>query len=582
MTFPEDDDGGSIELELFRDPDVDDEAEERRPTETSDGAVPPPGFKPRPRPRRVVAVTGAKGGVGKTLLSTNLALYLATIGRRVVIVDVDADGSNAHTFLGVDRLEGIAPYVPPPPSFEPQPAFPLEALAEASAEEAKPEPTEEPSAPAAASSPEDERERPLRLVDTPVPGLSLVLVDEATCRRPSRRAQLLDRLAEIDAEYVVVDLGAGTTNDLVDFWLGADLSVFVTVPEPTAIENTYRFVRRAFARHLDRAAADVRSRRQLRRELRALGGAPSPLDVVRRLEARGDPLAALVKSAIASFAFRMVINQTRVRADLELGDGIQTAARRRLGVHVDYLGYVDVDDTVWSCVRMQRPLLVETPGTKASRSIEKIARRLVAIDAGKGPPRPVRSVPPESHHDLLDVDRGATDEEIRRAYKRVKEIYARDALCCYGLFDGAGIEALRARLDEAYDVLLDPARRRPYELSVFPPEPPLDDERPRDERTSEPRPPAPVITPDTEFTGSLLREVRESQGVDLHAVSQHTKVGVGYLSAIEADDFASLPALVYVRGFVTELAKYLKLDATQVSRTYVRRYRRYLDDHEKA
>jgi hypothetical protein len=48
---------------------------------------------------------------------------------------------------------------------------------------------------------------------------------------------------------------------------------------------------------------------------------------------------------------------------------------------------------------------------------------------------------------------------------------AHDALCCYGLLEAHEIEKLRARVDEAFDVLLDPARRRPYEASVFPEQP---------------------------------------------------------------------------------------------------------------
>jgi flagellar biosynthesis protein FlhG len=182
---------------------------------------------------------------------------------------------------------------------------------------------------------------------------------------------------------------------------------------------------------------------------------------------------------------------------------------------------------------------------------------------------------------VLEVERGATDEEIRRAFKRMKDIYAPDALCCYGLFDAAAMSTLRARLEEAYDVLLDPARRRPYELSVFPPDP-EPNRVPTDLRPDEDRPPPPVITPDTEYTGALLRAVRESQGIDVRDISQRTKIGRPYVMAIEADDFGSLPAPVYVRGFVTEVAKFLRLDAAQVSRTYVRRYQRWIEEREKS
>ena len=504
-----------------------------------DAPAPPPAVpgagapRLRPRPRRILVVSGAKGGVGKTVFATNLALYLATIGRQVVVVDADAGGANAHTCLGVERPRTSA--------------------------------TDGPLGP---------------VVDTPVPGLRLM---RAGLDRPAtggirtvRRARLLEGLRATEAEYLVVDLGAGTVSSLLDLTLHCDLAIYLTLPEPTAIENTYRFIRGAFARRLRFAAPSREVRLALLARLKELGGAPAPLDLLRDLEGRGDPLAALVRQEMATFVPRIVLNQTRVRGDLELGDHLRSAVYRRFGLEIDYLGHIDYDDTVWSCVRTLRPLLVESPGTKASKSIEKIARRILALES-KGRARPLRTVPAGSHHDLLEVDRGATDEEIRRAYKRAKEVFALDALCCYGLFDKAELLALRVRLDEAYDVLLDPARRRPYELGVFPEDVVPERGAAPTDAQREPLPPRPEINPDTEFNGALLRAVRESQGVELKDVSSTTKIGVPHLRALEDDDFSALPAVVYVRGFVAEIAKLLHHDAQQVSRTYVRRYRRFLD-----
>ncbi len=515
----------------------------------SDSAHEPEVLETRPAKRRVLVVAGAKGGVGKTVVATNLAIYLATIGRRVVLVDADRAGSSVHTLLGVQR---------PSPSSGRVPEW-----LSGNESDAKDD----------------------RLLESAVPGLSLLHggIDEpvAGSFRRGGHKRLIASLEEHEADYFVVDLGSGTQPALVDAFLGADLSLFVTTPEPTAIDNTYRFVRSAFARALKLSAPDRETQNRLVQRLRSMGNAPSPMDLARRLEAAGDPLADLVRRAIDELDFRFILNQTRLRADLELGESMAIACRRRLGMSLDYLGYIEQDDAVWACVRQRRPVLVESPGTKASKNIEKIARRLLSIEAGKGPRKHVADVPPESHHDLLGVERGATDEEIRRAYKRAEKIYDPEALACYGLFDGRTMDALKARLEEAYDVLLDPARRRPYELSVFPldaPPEPL----PRRPESDEPKPPPPVITPDTEFTGALLKAVRESQGVTLPEISQKTKIGAAHLEAIEEDDFGQLPAAVYVRGFVTEVAKFLHLDAEQVSRSYVRRYKRYVDEREKS
>ena len=81
------------------------------------------------------------------------------------------------------------------------------------------------------------------------------------------------------------------------------------------------------------------------------------------------------------------------------------------------------------------------------------------------------------------------------------------------------------------------------------------------------------LGPDTEFTGPLLRKVRESMGIDVTEIAQRTKIAKAHLVAIEEENFSALPATVYVRGFVSELAKFLKLDPVQVQRTFLRRVR---------
>jgi flagellar biosynthesis protein FlhG len=489
------------------------------------------------RPKRVLAVSGAKGGAGKTVLASNVAIYLASLGRTTLVVDADRSGAHLHTLLGV------APVLPSQVQHH-------------------------------AGTP------PLRIETTSVPGLYFlnggVAAGNAGHSKPRPRVELFRALEQVDCDYLVLDLGAGIEPELLDAFLSAHVALYVTVPEPAAVEGSYRFVRALFLERL-LGEAKPEERAEVRELADELGGLPVPRELVEALESDEHRLAPHARALLTRFDVHFVVNQTRVRADLELGESMKSAVWQRLGVDIDYLGYVDYDDTVWACVRELKPLLIKSPGTKASKNIEKLARRLIALDTGKGAGRALRTVPAGSHHDLLEVDRGATDDEIRRAYRRVREVYAEDALCCYGLLTADELGAVRSRLEEAFDVLLDRARRRPYELSVFPdePGPAPEDLLPQIDRDL---PPLPSLNPDTEFDGSILRAVREARGLELGQISRRTKISLSYLQAIEDDDFGALPALVYVRGFVAELAKCLELDPVQVSHTYVRRVRRNLGE----
>lgn len=497
--------------------------------------------------KRLLAVGGGRGGVGKSLVAQNLAVYFAQLGKNVILVDLDEAGANMHAQFG------IAAHTTPPPI-----DGPIEDLAKA-------------------------------LVATSVPGLSILpgphdAIEPPLQLRAGRKSRWLARLKSLPADYLVIDVGPGHSHLPVDVMQAADFAICVTTPEPPAIEATYRFVRASYRRRLRRALAKDRFRLSLiDRAIKEIGRLPSPLEVVRTLARTDRTLAELAWSEAQRMHLYLAVNQTRVRTDLELAGSMSALCRRHYGVTLDELGWVEHDDTVWLSVRRRRPLLVDSPTSKAARNIERIARRVVALAAAKPEARPpvplAASLEAPDHYATLAVGRSSNDEEIRRAYKRQREVYASGGLATSSLLDEKELAAAQARLDEAHDTLLDPVRRRAYDLSTFP-----EADKPAED-AAVPRPAlaaeqlllqselAREIGPDTEFTGSLLRKVRESQGIEIAEISSRTKISKSHLQALEEETYEHLPAIVYVRGFVTELAKYLRLDPAQVQRTYLRRMR---------
>jgi flagellar biosynthesis protein FlhG len=498
--------------------------------------------------RRLIAVGGGRGGVGKSLVASNLAVYFAQLGKPVVLVDADGTGSNLHTHFGLTASDEDIDI-------------------------------------------ENERASALErsLVPTAVPGLRLLPAphesnDVPLSLRAGRKSRWLSRLRALPAEYLVIDVGPGHSPLALDVMLAADIAICVTVPEPPAIETTYRFLRSAFRRRLRRSIARDRFRiGMLDRTLREVGALPSPLDLVRALSKVDKYLADLAWVEANRLRHHLVVNQTRVRTDLELGTWMSGLCARHYGLVLDELGHIEHDDTVWVTVRRNKPLLVDSPTSKAARNLERIARRVLALgtartDRASAPP----GVPLEAAtlYAVLGITRSSNDEEVRRAYKRQREIYATGGLATASLLDETRLKAEQARLDEAYDTLLDPVRRRAYDLSTFP-----EPDQPEVSAARSVRPAlaaeqlmlqselAREIGPDTEFTGTLLRKVRESQGIELAEISARTKIAKGHLQALEDEAFTSLPAAVYVRGFLAELAKYLRLDPAQVQKTFLRRMR---------
>src|SRR5687767_9560790 len=201
----------------------------------SGGSAPPLGVK------HVIAVGGGKGGVGKSLVAVNLAVYLAQLGRKVLLIDTDPAGAELHTALGLGQ-------------------------------------------PAPSRSTDDAEEEDLTAIPTQVPWLSLIpqlyRPGSTVPVRPGRKARWARELKNLDADYVLLDLGAGTQPATLDLFLTADFGICVSTPEPPSMEATYRFVRAAFVRALRRAL--VKDRFKLRLVERAeaeLGPLPSPQDL---------------------------------------------------------------------------------------------------------------------------------------------------------------------------------------------------------------------------------------------------------------------------------------------------------------
>jgi flagellar biosynthesis protein FlhG len=170
-------------------------------------------------------------------------------------------------------------------------------------------------------------------------------------------------------------------------------------------------------------------------------------------------------------------------------------------------------------------------------------------------------------YDVLGLEPGASPEQVERAYRFSLDLYGEGSLATYSLLDPAEAEAERARIQEAYQTLKDPERRRAYDegRGYSPPEaPPV--ATPGPVRAGE----APAALPSV-LTGADLRRMREAQGVSLRHIANASKIGIRFLEYIEGDRFAFLPASVYLRGFLQEYARILGLDPPGIAEAYMKR-----------
>ncbi|MCM2324070.1 MAG: helix-turn-helix domain-containing protein [Oligoflexia bacterium] len=86
------------------------------------------------------------------------------------------------------------------------------------------------------------------------------------------------------------------------------------------------------------------------------------------------------------------------------------------------------------------------------------------------------------------------------------------------------------------------------------------------------------IESEIEWSGLFLKRVREVRNVSIEELAGTTKISKTYLQAIEDENFARLPAAVYVRGFVSQMARSLKLPQEKVAAAYMARFAKHATD----
>jgi len=298
----------------------------------------------REKNKKIWAIGGGKGGVGKSLVSANLSICLALMGNKVIAVDLDLGGANLHTCLGL-----------------PIPSVTLSDFVSKKVTHF------------------DDL-----LVPTPIQNLKIIsgAQDELGMAnlKHMHKSEIIAKLQELDADYILFDLGAGTAFNTIDFFISADKGILVALPEPTSIENTYRFIKTVFYRKLKliEGLEDFESIIDDAMNAKLASGASlSPADLIRKISLTHPELASKIKLEMSHFRPNLIINQVRSQADIDIGYSIQSISRKYFGIEMNFPGYLDYDQTVWQSVRKRKPLLIEFPNSRLVNNFDRIVHRLL-------------------------------------------------------------------------------------------------------------------------------------------------------------------------------------------------------------
>jgi len=295
---------------------------------------------------RIIPIASGKGGVGKSLVAANLGVALAQAGQRVVAVDLDLGASNLHLVLGnLAPQKGIGTFLNNVKSNL------SDVIVETDV-------------------------RGLRFIpgDTEIPGT-------ANLKTAQLKALVKQLLAlEADADILILDLGAGTHQSILDFFLLSRHGIVVSAPTVTAVLNAYVFLKNAVFRMMSTSFTKTSKAGKHLEKLRTEGAGTHKLHIPKILpEIESiDPAAyEKFKTRLNSLHPRLIMNMVSEPKDADVAMKIRRSCEEYLDLKIDHLGVIYRDVAQDTALASRMPVTVYKPKSILSQAIYRIADKIL-------------------------------------------------------------------------------------------------------------------------------------------------------------------------------------------------------------
>jgi flagellar biosynthesis protein FlhG len=287
------------------------------------------------------SVGGGKGGVGKSVVTLGLGVCLAELGKKVILMDGDLGGANLHTLLGLRY-----------------PEITLEDFL---------------------------LRRVSRLEDTIIPtqieNISLIsgADDILGSANPtySQKLRLVKQIEELEADFVLLDLGAGTSFNTLDLFNHSPGKIAVLTGQVTSLQNVYGFIKSALFRKLSREfAGDVETTTLIYQMGSKEGGGniQSIQDLITHFASTGAERLARLTRVLNEFQMYLVVNMVKSDQDLRSVQIIKSVCADFLSVEPQMLGHLPFDPAVEIAINQMSPQALYKKQSQAGSALKQMAR----------------------------------------------------------------------------------------------------------------------------------------------------------------------------------------------------------------
>lgn len=296
---------------------------------------------------QIIPVASGKGGVGKSLLSANLAIALGQSGKKVVLADLDLGASNLHLVLGQQApKQGLGTWLTGHGEFK-------DIIIKT-----------------------DYKNVDFIAGDSEIPGLS-------TLKAP-QKSKLIKAFKNIDADFLIIDLGAGTHQIILDLFLLSPQGIVVTAPAVTATLNGYLFLKNAVFRLMHSSFKSTTPAAKMITKLKQDATSLQRLYIPRLIEEirKVDPVSAdKFERNLKTFRPRLIMNMIEDPKDADRAQRIRVSCNQYLGLDIEHLGIMYKDSLEDRALASRLPVIVYKPQSVLSQAIYRISEKILAAEA---------------------------------------------------------------------------------------------------------------------------------------------------------------------------------------------------------
>lgn len=291
---------------------------------------------------KIWAVGGGKGGTGKSFITSSMGTCLALKGSKTILLDADLGGANLHTFFGLNR-----------PRYSLSDFF--------------------------------DKKIPLQdiIVHSGIANLGLVTGSLGSLDSEginyAQKQKLFRHIRTLDADHILIDLGGGTHINTLDTFLLADRMIVVTVPEVTAIENMYQFIKSVYFRKMKFIfkTYDLNTTIQETWKNRAAHNIRSLKDLIAHLKDSSEHIRSIFDREMSGFIVHIVVNQVRTPKDILMGENLQNVCMNFLGLPVIYSGYARQDEAVQKNINSKEPFMIFNRISPVVKEIKTLTENII-------------------------------------------------------------------------------------------------------------------------------------------------------------------------------------------------------------